>query len=90
MRIALILLVLLGLVGGYFYFYPETWRDLTKGTPLAPPPTMTILYKWKNADGYWEITDKPPEAGIHYEVLEYSSDRNVMPPLVSDEEMESR
>ena len=89
MKIALILLVLLALIGGYFYFYPQTWRDLTKDTPLEPAPTITVLYKWKNSDGFWEITDKPPEGGVPYEVLEYSSERNVMPPLVSEEEMES-
>lgn len=90
MRIFIILLVLLALAGGYFYFYPDTWRDLTKGTPLEPPPTITTLYKWKNTDGFWEITDKPPEDGIPYELLEYSSDRNVMPPLVTEEELDAQ
>jgi len=41
------------------------------------------VYKWRDADGAWRITDEPPPRGVEYERLEYRSDTNVL-PLVPD------
>lgn len=78
-------LVILAIAGAYLYLNPEKWKKWVKGTPLEPAPTVTQMYKWKDADGQWQISDRPPDAGIQYEVLKYSSDTNVMPSLQQEQ-----
>ena len=70
---------------GYLYYDHELARKLLKDTPFAPAPRVTTVYKWQDAKGDWQITDRPPPDEIAYEVLEYRSDTNVM-PLVPREE----
>jgi len=43
-------------------------------TPGLNPP----LYKWQDASGVWNITDKPP-AGRPYEKVVVNPDTNIMP-----------
>ncbi len=81
LKVMLIILILIGATAGYLYLHPETWKEWVKGTPLQPPPTITKTYKWKNESGEWQITGKPPPAGIKYETLIYSSDANIVPSV---------
>lgn len=41
--------------------------------------TETTLYRWQDENGHWHVTDQPP-ADRPYEVVEYRSDANVLPP----------
>lgn len=76
----LIITVLLMAAGaGYLYYDRELADKLLKNTPLEIPPRITTVYKWKDEHGSWQITDQPPLGDTPYEMLEYSSDTNVMP-----------
>jgi len=70
----------LGAGAAYVYYFE---RDLAvrwlKNTPLEPKATVTTLYKWRDAQGSWQITDRQPPAGTRYEVLKYRSDANILP-----------
>ena len=68
---------------GYLYLVdPELGRRLLRGTPaasLAPPPAVTTVYKWRDATGSWQLTDRPPPAGTPYETVQARGARNVIP-----------
>jgi len=79
MKKALAVLALLLAAGAYLYYDAGLRALLFEGTPLAPAPAVTHVYKWRDAEGQWQITDRPPPAGFPYEALEYREDVNVMP-----------
>jgi len=92
-KILVLLILILAAVAGYIYLHPEVVRPwlqgtpvepLLRGTPLEPPPAETLLYKWRDATGQWQVSDKPPEGGIKYEVLRYRSDVNVIPAVPTE------
>ena len=72
--------------GSYLWIFdrPRVERWL-RDTPLAPPPTVTTIYKWQDVNGNWNLTDTPPAAGVTYETLHMRSDTNVMPLVPRDE-----
>jgi len=81
---AVVLVVLavlaVGSVAAYVYFYqPQTVRALLGDTPLAPPTAETRLYRWRADDGTLNITDRPPPAGVEYEVITVRGDTNIVP-----------
>lgn len=62
----------------YWYFNPQQrpgW--VAERLPTAPTAT-TKLYRWKDANGQWVVTDEPPASG-EYEVVEYRHDANALP-----------
>ncbi len=63
---------------------PELLRQVLGNTPLAPPATVTQTYKWRGADGGWNITSDPPPQGVEYEVVTVRSDTNVLPAVETD------
>jgi hypothetical protein len=76
----LLALALLGL-GLYAWYNPEflsrmeqTGRDLS-----GAGPATTTFYKWRDAAGEWQLSDRPPPAGVDYETVEVRSDQNVLP-----------
>lgn len=72
---------------GYLYFVdPRLGRELLGDTPIAPPPTVTTAYKWRDGNGNWQLTDRPPPAGTAYETIEASSDANIVPSLRSGQD----
>jgi hypothetical protein len=77
--------IILAIVGGYLYLHPEIWQQWVKGTPLEPPPTVTRMYKWQDADGQWQLSDQRPDAGVKYEILIFNSNTNIVPSLPVDE-----
>jgi hypothetical protein len=46
---------------------------------VAPELNKSILYKWKNAKGEWQVTDKPPAKGIAFTTITSQDQINVMP-----------
>jgi len=85
MKFILVLLIVLSGAGAYLYFNPDVWQPWVKGTPLQPAPTKTQVYKWQDENGQWQITDRPPGGKIPYEILEYSSDANIVPAIPLDD-----
>ncbi|MDX1512227.1 MAG: DUF4124 domain-containing protein [Gammaproteobacteria bacterium] len=86
--LAVALVLVLGLGGGAAYLYyvdRDLGRELLEKTPLKPPVSVTTAYKWKDADGNLQITDRPPADGTPYETMKIRSDANVVPALESAE-----
>ncbi len=57
-----------GIIQKIEHFYPKIFHDKTRP-----------LYKWKNNNGQWIVSDTPPKKGIDYEILQYHPDTNVIP-----------
>ena len=49
-----------------------------------PPPPEPVLYKWRDDEGRWNITDQPPE-GRPYEAVKVDPNTNVLPTGVAPE-----
>ena len=81
MKFIIILLIVLSGAGAYIYLNPEVWQPWVKGTSLEPAPTKTQVYKWQDENDQWQITDGPPTGKTPYEILEYSSDTNIVPSI---------
>ena len=81
LKVLVVLLLISGIAGGYLYFHPEVWKKWVKGTPLQAPPSVTRMYKWQDANGQWQVSDRQPPAGVEYEIMSYSSDENIVPSL---------
>lgn len=79
MKILVALLVLVVAAGAYLYFETDVFDPMLGGTPLERRPAATHLYKWRDAQGEWHVSDEPPPAGTPYETLEYREDVNVLP-----------
>ena len=77
----LLLLVLLVVIAGgaFWYLKPNTAQRLLENSPLGSAGETTQLYKWRDSEGNWQITDAPPPPGIDYERKEYRADVNVLP-----------
>jgi Domain of unknown function (DUF4124) len=84
MRVLLLLIVLLLVAGLVLYLRPE-YRDRMQslssdlGLSRITPKKTAHLFKWRDANGNWQITDQRPQEGVDYEKLEYREDVNVLP-----------
>lgn len=80
------LLIIVAILAVWLYFDRGARQQWLADTPLAPEATITTVYKWRDDDGRWQLTDQPPAAGVGYERLQYHSDTNVMPLVPRIEE----
>ena len=77
---ALIALVAAG--AAVFHYYPEQVESILGRTPLKElVGTSKPIYKWRDEQGQWHVTDTRPAQGIPYEVKQYALDANVLPPF---------
>ena len=76
---SIILLTALGGVGTYFYLYPESLPEWATRTTVGRDLQTTTVYKWRDANGAWQVSDEPPPAGIDYQVEKYTRDTNILP-----------
>ena len=82
-----LLVVALGAGAAYLYYFErDVAEQLLSKTPikLKTKPTVTEVYKWRDAQGNWQITDRPPN-DFKYEVKEYRSDDNIVPAIKIEE-----
>ena len=83
----LAVIVLVVVAAGVYYVYrnPTVVSSLVEGTPLESAVRETLgttrVYKWRDADGVWQISDEPPPQGTKFEKLEYVNDANVVPSV---------
>lgn len=72
------LLIALGIVA---YQNPQVraWFERKTEQVLPASATHQTLYRWKNKHGGWQISDKPPAAGIKYDIVHYPTNANVIP-----------
>ena len=76
---SLIVTAVVAAIGGYLYHDPSVVESYLRGTPLELPARVTLIYRWRDANGNIEHSNHPPPAGTQYEVIEVSSDTNVVP-----------
>ena len=84
MRAFWVLLALLALAFVYLWLNPDYRKQIDEQLEgLSSDAGITIkttrIYKWRNADGEWQMTDLPPPEGVEYERLDYREDINVLP-----------
>jgi len=80
MRPVWLLAILLTGAGIWLFIHPDsaaTWWTYVSGS--APAPKTDRLYKWRNGQGEWQVTDTLPPPGTGYETLDYRADLNVLP-----------
>lgn len=81
-RIPMWVLIGLGALGGvvlYWYTTPQEAPSWARNWLPGLPPYTGPLYRWNDDQGRTQVTDKPPK-GRPYEVVNYRSDANVVPP----------
>ena len=80
-KVLFILAAILAAAVWYIYHDPQLSREIkTEVNQLLPEQQKsTTVYKWRDKQGNWQITDYPPPTGIKYETLEYRNNTNVMP-----------
>lgn len=84
------LLLLLALIGtaiwAWWTYAPDSVPAvLREQLPVAVPAASPVLYKWKDAQGRWNVTDQPP-AGRPYEIVRVDPNTNVLPAGVPPEQ----
>jgi len=80
MRPGWLLLSLLLAGGTFLYLNPEyRGRLAASASGMVMPVSSSRIYKWRNEQGEWQLTDKLPPEGIAYETLEHRPDENVLP-----------
>jgi len=77
----LIAIVALAASGYYVYQDPElrAWFDRQTQQLLPEQATHHVMYRWKDAQGQWQVSDSPPGPGIEYETVRYHKDTNLIP-----------
>lgn len=80
---AMVLMLIVVLLGGaavYLWYFDRERASLwLEKAPLVPGASVTTAYKWRDANGSWQITDQPPAGGIPYETIRVRSDVNILP-----------
>lgn len=88
--LAVLLAVAIG--GGYAWWQNEQrlrQQRIEELDRAAHPPAPTAhakdanppLYKWKDEQGQWHITDRPPAGGLPYEKVTVNPETNVLPAV---------
>ena len=64
----------------YVYFAPDLKQQTEQQLDrLSGEKASRTLYRWQDADGQWQVSDRPPPAGTEYEILQYAPETNVIP-----------
>ena len=76
-----IIAVILAVAGIVIYQNPEyrAWFERQSDEVLPDAVTHNKAYRWRDRNGQWQLSDKPPPAGTDYEVVEYHKNTNVIP-----------
>ena len=79
--IILILMAVAIAAAVYVYLDPQLSQQVKQKAQQLTPDThqSRTLYKWKDAQGQWQISDRPPTDGIPFETVQYDEAVNVMP-----------
>ena len=77
----LISIVVLGFAAYFAYQDPDFRAYFNRHTDAIMPDAVTQMeaYRWKDKNGQWQLSDKPPADGTKYEVVKYHKDTNVIP-----------
>jgi hypothetical protein len=79
-KIMLLLLILIGAAAVYLWLNPQAMEDIRRmADDAGVAPRTSTVYKWRDAQGNWQVSDTPPPAGVEYETMELRHDQNVLP-----------
>ena len=85
-RTLLLLALIAAALWAWWTYAPESVPGVVRERlPVAAPAPAPLLYKWKDDQGRWNVTDQPP-AGRLYEVVRVDPDTNVLPAGVPPEQ----
>ncbi len=85
-RALLLLALIAAALWAWWTYAPESVPKVVREQlPVAAPAPAPMLYKWKDAQGRWNVTDQPP-AGRPYEAVRVDQDTNVLPAGVPPEQ----
>lgn len=75
------MLLIMGILaaGVYLYFNPQHRPEFLVSYLPASPTSETRLYRWKDENGEWVVSDQLPRDIKDYEVVSYRHDANVLP-----------
>jgi hypothetical protein len=78
LAVAIGILIAVGIV---VYQNPQmrAWFQRKSEQVMPASATQQTLYRWRDKHGEWQISDKPPAAGIKYETVRYPTNANVIP-----------
>ncbi|MFK7955868.1 MAG: DUF4124 domain-containing protein [Lysobacterales bacterium] len=77
--ITIVLALLVAGVAGLWYYQPQQrpgW--VTESLPIAPKSSVK-LYRWKDSNGQWVVSDQKPADGVSFERVDVRNDVNVLP-----------
>ena len=63
-KLMLLVLVVLVAAGVFWYLQPDTAQRWLQEGPLGSSGELTRVYKWRDGQGRWQITDEPPAPGV--------------------------
>ncbi|MGE4071294.1 MAG: DUF4124 domain-containing protein [Lysobacterales bacterium] len=87
-RWLLVLLLLGAAAAAWWLLAPQTIPESVRERlpeQVQPAATNPTLYKWKDDQGRWNITDQPPK-DRKYEAITVDPDTNVLPAGVAPEQ----
>ena len=66
--------------GAYYLYQNEDLLNTLIGKvhQVAPELNKSTLYKWQNAKGEWQVTDKPPGKGTTYTTVTSQDQINII------------
>lgn len=81
MKLKYFILLILISAACYYIYQDKNLRSNLMGKihQVAPELNQSTLYKWQNAKGEWQITDKPPAKGVTFTTISSQDQINVMP-----------
>ena len=80
-KIFLLLIAIATAAVAYVYLDPQLSQQVKEKAQQITPDNhqSRTLYKWKDPQGQWQISDRPPASGIPFETVQYNEAVNVMP-----------
>lgn len=87
-KAVLLLALIAAAVWAWWTYAPDSVPAVIREQlPVSAPARADnpTLYKWKDAEGRWNVTDQPPQ-GRPYEAVHIDQDTNVLPGGVPPEQ----
>jgi len=78
-KIFWLLFIIVAAVAVTAYLDPDVKNWILKST--GQMQTKSKVYKWKDSQGNWQISNSPPATGTPYTEQEYLHNTNIVPPL---------
>ena len=84
LRKLILFLFIIAVIVGITAYMDKDVRDWILQTS-GQAPGKSKVYKWRDSNGVWQISNSPPADGTPYTEQEYLHDTNVVPALPETE-----